>query len=173
MIVPTDVAPRRTGSTTTPGVSASSPSATGVGSVGASGQTPTASKRSSEPIQRAAGPPSASPTARAAWVARSSALGSERESQLRAEYAATCFPCTIAQPAVSGTSATVSRPGRGVPHPTRPTSSTTTATAAAPSTSASCRRTCPVLVRHRCTMAATHKSWKTTYAGWATADHRA
>ena len=76
-----------------------------------SGHTPTAWRSWAAPIhstaRRAA---SASPTARAASVGRSRASGPTRESQVSAEYAATCWPCTIAQPATN-TAAATRRPG--------------------------------------------------------------
>ncbi len=123
------------------------------------------------PSHRVAGAASASDVARVRSPARSSEAGSRRDIQVRAAYAAACWPCTTASPATTGTSVATSSPGVGVRHPTRPTTSTVTATAAATSSQASWRRTHPVAPRHRAHRATSQSSWKTVYAGWASADH--
>ena len=63
--------------------------------------------------------------------------GPVRDIQVRAEYAATCCPCTIAQPAVTGSRVAAISPGPGVPQSTSPRTSAATETAAAPTTHAS------------------------------------
>src|SRR5205085_4169143 len=63
------------------------------------------------------------------------------------------------------------RPGTGVPQNARPTANASTDTAAAPTTHASWRRTCPSEERQRATSATTQSSWKPAYAGCAIADH--
>ena len=77
---------------------------------------PVARQRLGRPPRRcrSAGPPDAGP---------------DRDSQVSAEYAATCWPCTIAHPAATGSSVAEISPGTGVPQTARPTTSATTETA--------------------------------------------
>ena len=75
-------------------------------------------------------------------VGRSWGSGPVRDSQVSAEYAATCWPWTIAHPAVTGSSVAAISPGTGVPQIGEPEpTSAATETAAATTSQASWRRT--------------------------------
>ena len=147
-----------------------------VGSMSSSdwGHTPTACSRSSSPTHTVApGAASASATTSARLVGRSCGRGPVRDSQLSAEYAARCWPWTIAQPPATGTRAAASTPGVCVPHPARPTSNAITESPTGSASEASWRRTCGPEDRQRSTTATTQRVWKAAYAGWARADQTA